>query len=55
MNLNQWKLGPKIYLVVALLSAVAIGIGALGADTMRVYNRRVGSAPPPSGPRCWSR
>jgi methyl-accepting chemotaxis protein len=41
VNLNQWKLGPKIYLVVALLSAVAIGIGALGADTMRVYNRRV--------------
>jgi methyl-accepting chemotaxis protein len=39
--LKQWKIGPKLYLVVGLLAAVATSIGLLGADAMRTYNEKV--------------
>jgi methyl-accepting chemotaxis protein len=39
---TQWKIGPKLYLIVGLLAAVAAGIGLLGADAMRTYNEKVG-------------
>jgi methyl-accepting chemotaxis protein len=39
--LNQWKIGPKLYLIVGLLAAVAAGIGLLGFDAMRTYNGKV--------------
>src|SRR5882724_10344722 len=40
MMLNQWKIGPKVYLVVGLLAVVAAAIGALGVDAMRTYNEK---------------
>jgi methyl-accepting chemotaxis protein len=41
MMLNQWKIGPKVYLVVGLLALVAAAIGALGVDAMHTYNEKV--------------
>jgi len=43
MLLNNWKLGPKIYLVVTVLALVTGVIGALGIDAMRGYNEKVGA------------
>ena len=39
--LNQWKIGPKVYLVVGLLALVAAAIGGLGVDAMHTYNEKV--------------
>ncbi|MHB8883827.1 MAG: methyl-accepting chemotaxis protein [Methylovirgula sp.] len=41
MFLSRWKLGPKIYLVVALLALVTALIGAVGVDAMHTYNDKV--------------
>jgi methyl-accepting chemotaxis protein len=41
MMLNQWKIGPKVYLVVGLLALVAAAIGGLGVDAMHTYNEKV--------------
>jgi hypothetical protein len=40
--LNGWKIGPKLYLIVGFLAAVAAAIGFLGIDAMRNYNDQVG-------------
>ena len=39
--LNNWKIGPKLYLIIGLLAAVAAGIGSLGVDAMRTYNEKL--------------
>jgi len=41
MNLHQWKIGPKIYLVVGLLALVVVIVGVLGADAMHTYKEKV--------------
>lgn len=41
MFLSRWKLGPKIYLVVALLALLTALIGVLGIDAMHTYNDKV--------------
>jgi methyl-accepting chemotaxis protein len=39
MMLKNWGIGPKLYLVVALLALVAAAIGWLGIDAMQTYAR----------------
>jgi len=39
--LKNWGIGPKLYLVVALLAGVAFAIGMLGVDAMETYARGV--------------
>jgi methyl-accepting chemotaxis protein len=39
--LNNWRIGPKLYLIVGLLALVAFAIGVLGVDAMMTYRRDV--------------
>jgi methyl-accepting chemotaxis protein len=43
------KIGPKIYIVVALLSAAVVIVGGIGIDAMRTYNRKVDEIQAASG------
>ena len=35
--LKNWRIGPKLYLVVVLLALIAVAIGGLGIDAMQTY------------------
>ena len=39
--LKNWKIGPKLYLVVLLMAVLAATIGYLGIDAMKTYQRGV--------------